>query len=191
MSLKTHENAYNRIWFFKISRERIPPDPPAGLGLRPSFCRLYASWLVPRNIPDVQRRVAVTWVFWEAGLVCFLPRSRRGWRIWSTKNHESKNRGPVGPEACRRPAPGDKVRTHGQTLLFYRYRFLFLLLVFPLLPSFSEAHQHGISPDSSHTESCTLLFSFSSKPIKYRNCREKCKRFSKLSDDRPWSWNRR
>ena len=27
------------------------PAPLAGLGLRPSFCRLYASWLVPRNIP--------------------------------------------------------------------------------------------------------------------------------------------
>ena len=31
----------------------MPPDPPSGLGLRPSFCRLYASWLLPRNIPDI------------------------------------------------------------------------------------------------------------------------------------------
>ena len=37
--------------FSKISRGSMPPDPLAGLGLRPSFCRLYASWLVPRNIP--------------------------------------------------------------------------------------------------------------------------------------------
>ena len=41
---------------------------------------------------------------------------------------------------------------------FFYFLFLFLLLVFPLLPSFSEAHKHGISPDSSHTESCTLHF---------------------------------
>ena len=44
------------------------------------------------------------------------------------------------------------------SLFFFYFLFLFLLLVFPLLPSFSEAHKHGISPDSSHTGSCTLLF---------------------------------
>ena len=31
----------------------MPTDPLAGLGLRPSFFRLYASWLVPRYIPDL------------------------------------------------------------------------------------------------------------------------------------------
>ena len=51
MSLKIHENAYNRVWFFKNFPGDMPPDPLAGLGLRPSFCRLYASWLVPWNIP--------------------------------------------------------------------------------------------------------------------------------------------
>ena len=42
-----------------------------------------------------------------------------------------------------------------------------------------------------HRKLYSSLSFFSSKPIKYRNCCEKCKRFSKLSDDRPWSWNRR
>ena len=45
------------------------------------------------------------------------------------------------------------------SFFFSIFLFLFLLPVFPLLPSFSLAHtQHGISPDSSHTQSCTLLF---------------------------------
>ena len=35
----------------KCSQGSMPPDPLVGLGLRPSFHRLYASWLVPRNIP--------------------------------------------------------------------------------------------------------------------------------------------
>ena len=40
--------------FSKIFRGSMPPDPLQGLGLRPSFYRLYASWLVPRNIPGIR-----------------------------------------------------------------------------------------------------------------------------------------
>ena len=44
-----------------------------------------------------------------------------------------------------------------------------------------------------HRAPKVVLFSFffSSKPIKWLELPWKCTQFSKLSDDRPWSWNRR
>ena len=49
--------------FSKVTRGSMPPDPLAlaGLGLRPSFCRLYASWLVARNIPECVKHVLPVW----------------------------------------------------------------------------------------------------------------------------------
>ena len=49
--------------FSKVTRGSMPPDPLAleGLGLRPSFCRLYTSWLVPRNIPECVKHVLPVW----------------------------------------------------------------------------------------------------------------------------------
>ena len=45
---KMHINASD---FQKFPGGACPRTPLVGLGLRPSFCRLYASWQVPRNIP--------------------------------------------------------------------------------------------------------------------------------------------
>ena len=54
---------------------------------------------------------------------CFL--EHRDFDDPGTEDLINEFRGRVGPEACRRTAPGyahGQVRTHGQTLLFYRYR---------------------------------------------------------------------
>ena len=65
-------------------------------------------------------------VYESQGLVCFL--EHRDFDDPGTEDLINEFRGRVGPEACR-TAPGyahGQVRTHGQTLLFYRYRYTVL-----------------------------------------------------------------
>ena len=59
-------------------------------------------------------------VYESQGLVCFL--EHRDFDDPGTEDLINEFRGRVGPEACRRTAPGyahGQVRTHGQTLLLY------------------------------------------------------------------------
>ena len=59
-------------------------------------------------------------VYESQGLVCFL--EHRDFDDPGTEDLINEFRGCVGPEACRRTAPGyahGQVLTHGQTLLFY------------------------------------------------------------------------
>ena len=85
--------------FSKTSRGSMPPDPLAGLGLRPSFCRLYASWMVPRNIPAL-----VMWPVRAKKIfqVCRLLPVRSGWQVLqlSCMGNWVTVFGPVGPTSC-------------------------------------------------------------------------------------------
>ena len=75
MPLKIHKNANNRVWFFKNFQWSTPRTPLSGLGLHPSFCRLYASWRVTRNVPDEANQLseALEWLLLDlADLPCSL-----------------------------------------------------------------------------------------------------------------------
>ena len=71
------------------------------------------------------------WAFWEAGFgfLCgaawFRWSRDRRFQQFSDKRRTITYFGDPSGKTCRRPAPGyahGQVRTHGQTLLFYRYR---------------------------------------------------------------------
>ena len=66
------------------------------------------------------------WRLWESGFGLLSILEHRDFDDPGTADLINEFRGRVGPEACRRTAPGyahGQVRTHGQTLLFYRYRY--------------------------------------------------------------------
>ena len=73
---------------------RTPP-PIARLGLRPSFCCLYASWLVPRNIPAVLSAGG-----WNLGVTCSVTFGAVD-RMTLRRGLPSASRRPLKQSLCR------------------------------------------------------------------------------------------
>ena len=102
------------------------PTDPRNTDRRPTHESLRKNVRFQEKLTCSKERGRVWFAFWS-NVIWTIP----GSTIWSAEN-DYEFRGPVGHPSGQKDVGGrrrhthtaDKVLTHGQTLLFYRYRFL-------------------------------------------------------------------